>query len=165
MTIQEWGAIGELIGGIAIIISLIYVGIQIKHSTRATEAAATQSFAEVDNAVVGLINLSNELADVLHRGAKGLSELVGGDIIRFMAFHDQLFTTYQAGYVQWKANTLDERLWATFKHTFVSLLQQPGQMEWWKLRRHWYDGEFADYVDTAVKTTSGKAMHPGALSD
>ena len=35
MTIIEWGAIGELLGGIAIIVSLIYVGIQIKHSTNA----------------------------------------------------------------------------------------------------------------------------------
>ena len=26
MTLQEWGALGELIGGIGIIVSLIYVG-------------------------------------------------------------------------------------------------------------------------------------------
>jgi len=30
MTLLEWGAIGELIGGVAIIVSLIYVGLQIK---------------------------------------------------------------------------------------------------------------------------------------
>ncbi len=52
MTISEWGAIGELIGGIAIIISLIYVGIQVKHSTQTAEAAAAQSFADVHNGQV-----------------------------------------------------------------------------------------------------------------
>ena len=51
LAILEWGAIGELIGGIAIIISLIYVGIQIKHSARAAEIAAAQSYAEVDNGI------------------------------------------------------------------------------------------------------------------
>jgi hypothetical protein len=164
MTILELGAIGELMGGIAIIISLIYVGKQIKHSARAAEIAAAQSYAEVDNGVVGVINLSNELADVLHRGAKGLSELEGGDVIRFMAFQDQLFKTYLAGYVQWKGKTLDDRLWNTIKHSLVSLLQQPGQQEWWELRRHWYDSEFQEYVDRNVEQTPGKAMHPRSFN-
>ena len=37
MTLQDWGAIGEVIGGVAIIFSLIYVGIQVKQSTKATQ--------------------------------------------------------------------------------------------------------------------------------
>ncbi len=41
MTLLEWGALGELIGGIAIIGSLIYVGVQVKDSARATRSAAT----------------------------------------------------------------------------------------------------------------------------
>ena len=28
MTLMDWGALGELIGGVAIIVSLIYVGVQ-----------------------------------------------------------------------------------------------------------------------------------------
>ena len=29
MSLQDWGAIGELLGGVAIIVSLLYVGLQI----------------------------------------------------------------------------------------------------------------------------------------
>ena len=36
MTLVEWGALGELIGGVAIIVSLIYVGVQIKDSATGT---------------------------------------------------------------------------------------------------------------------------------
>ncbi len=39
MTMLEWGALGELIGGIAIIGSLIYVGIQIRQNTRAVRGS------------------------------------------------------------------------------------------------------------------------------
>ena len=81
-----------------------------------------------------------------------------------MAFQDQLFKTYLAGYVQWKAKTLDDRLWNTLKHSLVSLLQQPGQQEWWELRRHWYDSEFQEYVDRSVEQTPGKTMHPRAFN-
>jgi len=40
MTVLEWGAIGELIGGIAIIVSLIYVGIQVNNSAGAVRSAS-----------------------------------------------------------------------------------------------------------------------------
>jgi hypothetical protein len=36
MTIQDLGALGEMAGGLAIIVSLIYVGLQIKQNTKAT---------------------------------------------------------------------------------------------------------------------------------
>jgi hypothetical protein len=35
MTLQDWGALGELVGGVAIIVSLIYVGLQIRQGTQA----------------------------------------------------------------------------------------------------------------------------------
>ena len=32
MTIQEWGAIGEIIGGVAVVASLVYLAMQIRRS-------------------------------------------------------------------------------------------------------------------------------------
>jgi hypothetical protein len=98
--------------------------------------SSTGKFAELDNAFVSVINLSGELPDVLHKGAKGLSELEGGDYIRFMAFHDQIFISAQTTYLQWQSNTLDESLWSIIRHACFDLLSQPGQQEWWKIRRH-----------------------------
>ena len=46
MTLQDWGALGELIGGVAIIVSLIYVGLQVRQSTHATRAATSQAFTD-----------------------------------------------------------------------------------------------------------------------
>ncbi len=43
MSLQEWGAKGELIGGVAIIVSLLYVGLQIKHGNRETRANTLQA--------------------------------------------------------------------------------------------------------------------------
>ena len=40
MDIMELGAIGELVGGVAVIASLIYVGLQLRQNTSATRAAS-----------------------------------------------------------------------------------------------------------------------------
>jgi hypothetical protein len=164
MSLEQYAYIAEIIAAIAVVGSIIYVGLQVKLNTRATESSTAQAFADAHNAFVGLINSSSELPDVLHRGAKGLSELEGADVIRFMAFHDEAFISLQTAYLQWKAKTLDERLWDSYRHSFVDLLTQAGQQDWWQLRRHWYDDEFQKYIDRAVETTEGKAMHPGAFS-
>ena len=43
MSLQDWGAIGELLGGVAIIVSLLYVGLQIKHGNQETRANTLQA--------------------------------------------------------------------------------------------------------------------------
>ena len=43
MSLQDWGAIGELLGGVAIIVSLLYVGLQIKHGNRETRASTLEA--------------------------------------------------------------------------------------------------------------------------
>ena len=100
---------------------------------------------------------------VLGHAPSGLSQLDGCDVIRFMAFHDQVFISIQAAYLQWQSNTLDERLWGTFRQAFVDLLSQPGQKDWWRQRRHWFDDEFQAYVDRTLESAEGKPMHPKAL--
>jgi len=57
MTIQDWGAIGELISGVAILVTLIYLAVQVKYArTSATDANRA-------NRVAGIHHISNRLSE------------------------------------------------------------------------------------------------------
>ena len=159
MTLLEWGALGELVGGIAIIASLIYVGRQVKENTKATKSAADQAMADTMNGYVGLINSSPNLADILHRGATGMDSLQGGEVIQFGAFLDQMFICCESTYSQWRDGVLDERLWNTYRHCIVDIMMQKGSQEWWENRRHWFGMQFADTVEELCSELSAKPMH------
>ena len=159
MTIQEWGAIGEFIGGIAIIVSLVYVGLQIKQNTKATKMSSAHSYLDTQNGYVGLINQSSSLADVLDRGANDLEALKGGEVVQFSAFHDQSFSSFQTFFIEWRDGWLDERLWNFYKHAMADLLSHPGIQTWWSNRKHWYSEEFREYVDATMAEGIGKPMH------
>ena len=159
MTIQDWGALGEMIGGIAIIISLIYVALQIRQNTKATQMSSAHSFLDTQNAYVGLINQSSTLADILDRGAGGLSNLQGSEVIQFSAFHDQAFSSFQTFFTEWKDGMLDDRLWGSHKHAMADLMFHPGVQKWWSNRKHWYDSTFQAYVDEMASAGIGKPMH------
>jgi hypothetical protein len=159
MTIQDWGAIGEMIGGFAIIISLIYVGFQIRQNTKANQISAAHSYLDTQNGYVGLINLSGRLADILHRGVDDMSELQGGDAIQFSAFHDQSFSSFQTFYIDWREGVLDDRLWDYYKHTIADLMFHHGIQTWWSNRKDWYDSEFQAYIEETASSGIGKPMH------
>lgn len=159
MTLEHYYYIGELIAAGALVISLVYVGLQVKLSAKATQAGAAHAYVDTMNGYVGLINLSPTLADIMHRGATGLDNLEGSEVIQFSAFHDQSFITFEAFYFDWKQGLLLPQLWDTYEHAIVSLLMQPGQQEWWKFRHDWFDKEFQNYVEELVAEGTGIPMH------
>ena len=165
LTLEQIYFVGQTISAIAVVLSLIYVGFQIKQNTTATQTASAQAHVNAHTEFVGLINSSSTLADVLHQGANGISALKEGDIIRYMSFHDLAFVSFQSSHLQWITGSLNDALWGTYKQAFIDTLQQKGPQEWWALRRHRYDQEFQDYVDEAVTKEVGKPMHPGAMED
>ncbi len=163
MPLDQLANIAEISAAALLIVSLIYVGLQIRQSTKAAYASTNQAHAQVANGYIGLINASKNLADILHQGAGGLSSLKEGNLIRFMAFHDQIFVAYQSFYFQYVRGALDERIWGTYKQAMFGLLAQTGSQDWWKLRRHWFSEEFRNYVDRVAAMEPSKPMHPGAV--
>lgn len=159
MTLEQYYYIAELIAAVALVISLIYVGIQVRLGTKATQAATAQSYVDTMNGYVGLINSSRDLASVLYRGAPGFDNLRDDEVIKFCAFFDQCFITFQAFYFEWKQGLLAPELWDTYRHVICDLLVQPGQQEYWQHRRHWYNDEFQSYVEKIVEAETGHPMH------
>lgn len=46
MTIQDWGAIGEIVGGVAVVVTLIYLATQIRYARLAASDASRQGRAQ-----------------------------------------------------------------------------------------------------------------------
>ena len=71
MTIQEWGAIGELIGAVAVVASLVYLAVQIRQNTRqlslsmqATELAAFERNVAAGNHVREMFIVNPEITEL-----------------------------------------------------------------------------------------------------
>ncbi len=159
MTLEQYYYIGELIATGALVISLVYVGIQVKLSTKATQAGTAQAYVDTMNGYVGLINSSPNLANILHRAANGLENPKEGEVIQFSAFLEQCFITMEAFYFEWKQGLLLPEVWETYGRHMAALLAQPGQQEWWEIRRSWFHEEFQKHVEGLVEQGSGTPMH------
>jgi RNA polymerase-interacting CarD/CdnL/TRCF family regulator len=65
MNWEAIGAIGEIVGAFAVVVSLIYLALQIRHSRKAAEAQSTISTADMASRWRGMLLQNSDLSDTL----------------------------------------------------------------------------------------------------
>ncbi len=87
MTIQELGSLGELVGAIATVATLVYLATQINHNTKVTRTTALQSMLEGgrDRTIQPLVN-NAEVAGIFARGMSSPDSLSPPERVRFTWF-------------------------------------------------------------------------------
>ncbi len=158
MTLQDWGAIGEAIGGLAIIISLIYVGLQIRQNTRANRAATTQPFVDSFSGP-SLKLIGSEFTKVFSRGLEGLEQLEGSERIEFTVWCMQVFRLWESYYFQWKEGYFDPQIWKGFKTQLSDLFSYQGVRDFWAIRKHHFSDEFQVFVSQLTSAASSKNIY------
>ena len=76
-------AIGQIVGAIAVVVSLIYLAKEVRSSARATRLASGRS---MEASSFGCLNNSQsnpDLSELYYRGLHDFESLEGADLIRF----------------------------------------------------------------------------------
>jgi hypothetical protein len=77
MALQDLANLGEVIGAIAVIVSLIYLAVQIRENTQAMRRAATQDIIRSLNEQTRCLVESPDLAALAFRASQRPEELTG----------------------------------------------------------------------------------------
>jgi hypothetical protein len=158
MTLQDWGALGELVGGVAIIVSLVYVGLQIKQSTAAARAATSQAFSEQYSTIILQITKSG-FRDIFWRGKDGLENLKGSEIAAFMALLATIVRFGESFYFQRQEGSIDSRLFDAWLVQTLDLFAQKGPREYWAIRGHQFNPEFVAFFEAKMAASKPKPMY------
>ncbi len=107
MTIQDWGAIGEIVGGIAVVASLVYLALQIRqntqqisHSIETARLAALGRNIQAANRIRELLIRDRDLAELYIAGLSDFDALEGADRLRFEFLLRNIFTEFQGAYIR-----------------------------------------------------------------
>ena len=148
------GALGELIGAVAVVLSLAYLSVQIRSNTRATRGSAgfnaTHAIAEANERI---LELDPELKDCVSRSyepSANWDEFTPEERRDIGLLHRALFQKFEGLYVLHKYDMLDNALWLQRREWAASLISLPFYGEWWKqeLEQHVYTDEFVKIVES-----------------
>ena len=159
MSLQDWSNLAQVIGALAVVISLVYVGFQVKRNTGAVRSATSQAvhnnYADWYMSMVG----DAELNRIAIKGLKDYSSLDEIEKARFIETF-MAFTAYsQNAFYQWREKSLSPWLWVGWELLVMNLLVSPGGKEFWKERGYVFGNEYWDYVEKVIMT---KKPHPEA---
>lgn len=162
MASRNWRESAELVGLIAIVVSLALLGYEIRQNTLAVQATALQQHFEQHTALV-FARLDNpDLLASVKKGSGGLNALTSDDLGLYGPYATSIMRNHFVAYELMRSGLLPESQWQTFhaalgRHLGWSL----GARELWELRREEYTEEFRTMVDALV--AEAQNAEPGAL--
>jgi len=151
MNWEAISAIGQMLGAVGVIVSLLYLAVQVRQNNRASavsaKLASTQLLSEF---VDGFIN-DPELMDVWLRGRRDLDALGERDRLRFFNICLKAFWFFSAGHFQLRLGTLAHDDWTEFLAVFRFWLEGPGVQAWWqRVGRQRFGAGFIALVDGEI---------------
>jgi hypothetical protein len=125
------GNIGDFVGGIAVIITLIYLAVQIRQNTRSTRLASMQS-AMLAAQNVGILPAQNrELARVVRVGLTTPEELDDDEFQQFRYFLMSMLRVHEDMFVQHRAGVVDDETWLARASSLRTIFSMPGGRRVW----------------------------------
>lgn len=147
MTLEQLSLISQIVSAIAVIASLIFVGIQLSQATAAIRASSSEAHAALYTELVHSIIDNADFAKIWTVGTADPSALSEEEWVRFVAYSSALFRQYETSRVQWLRGRLDDEHWQTIQKQAVSLRTLPGLEAAWRVRGHWYSQDFRDWFE------------------
>jgi len=146
MSIQDLGAIGEVIGAIAVVCSLAYLAVQIRNQNRESRAAAMHDISVGFRESVAAFG-TPAVAEIFTRFNNGEDEWSDAERIQLMSCMQRNLRVWEEAYVQYSKGRLDHDIWRAMDRQYTSLFSSRAGKWAWSLRNEFYIDSFRGHVE------------------
>ena len=163
MALEDWAAIAEIIGAVAVIITLIYLATQIRQNTAAIRSSNATTVLINTQQLANLLIVDRELADLMLRAMKDKSGLSPSDKLAVYAWFYNMLKIGELAYRAYVNGELDEEYWNAQLAFYSAYWQTPGFRRYWPNRRDAFIPEFQAAVDKWMDDPSVSVTRPDIL--
>ncbi len=147
MNWEAFGAIGEVIGATAVVVSLIYVSLQVRAGLRGlqttTRDSVFKSLIDWNLTVMG----DPRLAWIFQSGSKDFDSLSGEERARYTHLMYGFYKIFENIYLHHVEGIVPSEIWEPNKKMLTVYATQPGGRMYWEARRGAYDPRFIEVLE------------------
>ena len=158
MDLDTLAKLSEFVGGIFVVISLVYLAYQLRQNTQSLRA---ENYARVLDRMSNMqskLSVDPELHHLFMVGAEGPGRLSPADRIRFSWALYELFGTGEFMYHQALDKTLPPAVWARWEATIGWWLSHPGMRAWWVAKPAPMAADFEAFCNEMIRTNRFDAV-------
>lgn len=153
MNFDILGNLGEFIGAIGVVLSLLFVARQVRlgieqtrRNTRTVRAAAFNSMVENSIRLLEHVFRDSELADFIARASGDPDKLEAAERLRWDSYMTAGFRHFSNLLYQWETGAMEVRMWESYRRSFKDHLLEPAWVAWYLEHSHLFDQRLADEV-------------------
>ena len=140
------GAIGEVAGAVAVIVTLAYLAVQIRANTAASKAEGVRSHRAAATSMNVALAQDGELARIFNTGMADLSKLNAEERTRFAFLVGGMLANVAYKYDEVALGILTEADFEFERGLITPYLTAPGGRAFWEQVKGLFPARFRDYV-------------------
>jgi hypothetical protein len=149
MTLEQIFYLSQSVASVAVVGTLIYLGLQVRSAERSQRAIMQQGRA--DRASHGALGLADpELARVFGKATAG-QNLTGDEFTQWMMMCRALFLSGEDSYLQHEAGQLDQPAFDSYVAGVRYYMSSPGIRAAWQVSRGQFGSDFRNFVDAILR--------------
>jgi len=153
MTLEAIYFIGQTIAAVALVVSLIFVGVQIKQNTVQSKAEAAEA---AHRAMIDwYYHQTPETAAIMAKASQPGVELTDTERYQYFSLTMPLLMNFQEAYLKWMAGSLEESRWLYWDSFITIVLQSSAADEIWDQRRTHFTPDFQEYIQAKMDQREG----------
>ena len=156
MNWEAIAAIGEFIGGIAVIVSIIYLALQVRSSANASRGQGQRDNMDVLTFFAPFQNKANR--DVMRAGMTSFGDLSEDEKLHFHALIHPLVSQYQSIFADYKMGLMDDIAFESWSGAMTAVLASEGMNQWWQQAKFVYALDFQRAIDEGISRSSGPSF-------
>ena len=127
--LQKWALTAEVIGGIAIVISLLFVGYEVRENSKIVNSARLHDLSVNLQAE---LRWSADMADIQVKAIETPNSLTAVEAFKMGEWLIAALLARQNEYYQYKKGMLDEEIWYQTQGITRLIMSEPFNKKWWE---------------------------------
>jgi hypothetical protein len=147
MSLEDLGNIGEFVAAVAVVVSLIYLALQIRQNTRSVASSTYQGIRHMVQEMELLLASDPELNRIWTIGRREPDSLDDEQWSRFSTLALTFYRTFENAYFERQKKVFDDQTYRPWEVFSLQLSAEPGLLRWWKRHSNLLTDEFQRYVE------------------
>lgn len=148
VTLDAIGNIGELIGSVGVLLSLVYLAVQIRRNTEAERTSTYQKVVSDFGVFNQTMAAHPDLLKLFVEGMENYDERNADEKARLSQMFFLCFHYFENMYYQHRKGYMEHEVWMGWKRLMLAYFERPGFQAWWRLRRGAFSESFAVFLET-----------------
>lgn len=150
--LQDYALIAEIVGAIAVVISLIYVGLGVRQNTDAIQVANHQALVSMDMEKNSWLREA-EFAVIYDKAREDLNSLSPTEIRQYFTFVVDTLNAWEFAFITYNNGAMDDTIWNGWDGFYRAEMETEGYRQFWS-DNPTFSPDFSNYVNAILRESN-----------